>query len=247
MNRKISSLANMINECNNIVFFGGAGVSTESGVRDYRSKNGLYETVKEYGVPPEKILSRSFFDQSPEIFYDFYRKYFMIDTEPNPTHKALSELEKRGKLKAVVTQNIDGLHQKAGSKTVIELHGTSSLFICSPCKSVHPSEKFTEMIKNGDIPKCPDCGAVMRPKVVLYEEPLYPGVGDSAIDYISNADMLIVGGTSLAVYPAASFLEFFGGKYVVVINKSETTLDMKADLVINDSIGKVFADVMKEL
>lgn len=247
MKNSTDLLANMISECNNIVFFGGAGVSTESGVRDYRSHDGLYNTVKEYGVPPEVILSRSFFFQNPEIFYDFYRKYFIADAEPNDAHIVLAQMEKAGKLRAVITQNIDGLHQKAGSKNVIELHGTASKFSCPSCHKSAPGDDVLSEIKDGKVPVCKLCGAIMKPKVVLYEEPLYDGIAESAISHISAADMLIVGGTSLAVYPAASFIEYFGGKYIVVINKSETTLDTRADLVINDSIGKVFADAIKHV
>ena len=240
-------LAKMIEECENIVFFGGAGVSTESGVKDYRSSDGLYNTVKDYGVSPEVILSHSFFFEKPDIFYDFYRKYFIANVEPNKAHKALSELEKMGKLKAVITQNIDGLHQLAGSEDVIELHGTAKEFYCSQCGKMSDNEKRIGEIKAGKIPKCEHCGGIMKPKVVLYEEPLYEGVAEKAVSYIENADMLIVGGTSLAVYPAASFVRYFGGRYTVIINKSETGYDDKANLVIRNNIGEVFDAVMKEL
>lgn len=243
----IKQFANMINECNNIVFFGGAGVSTESGVKDYRSQDGLYNTVKEYGVPPEEILSHSFFFQHPETFYDFYRKYFIIEVEPNNAHKALAKLETVGKIKAVITQNIDGLHQKAGSKNVIELHGTAGEFNCGACGKSEDAEKVIEEIKNGMVPKCKHCCGLMKPKVVLYGENLYDGVAESAIESIANADMLIVGGTSLAVYPAASFVRYFRGKYIVMINKSETEYDNNADLVIREKIGKVFAETMKSI
>lgn len=241
---KINKFAQMIDECQNIVFFGGAGVSTESGVKDYRSRDGLYNTVKDYGVSPEVILSKSFFFKNPEIFYDFYRKYFIISVQPNNAHKALAKLEQADKLKAVITQNIDGLHQKAGSKNVIELHGTAKKFYCPACyKDVIDSDALEE-IKKGGLPKCRHCGGILKPKVVLYEEPLYDGVTEAAIKYISEADMLIVGGTSLAVYPAASFVEFFRGKYIVMINKSETMFDGNADLVFKESIGKVFKEVL---
>lgn len=244
---EFSKLAQMIRECDNIVFFGGAGVSTESGVKDYRSSNGLYNTVKDYGVSPEVILSHSFFFQKPDIFYDFYRKYFIQDVKPNMAHKALAELEKMGKLKAVITQNIDGLHQKAGSKNVIELHGTAKEFYCSQCNKKSDNVKVIETIKDGKIPQCDSCGGIMKPKVVLYEEPLYEGIAKKAVSYIEQADMLIVGGTSLAVYPAASFVRFFSGKYIVIINKSETGYDCNANLVIRENIGEVFNAVMKEL
>lgn len=244
---QIKQFEKMIEECKNIVFFGGAGVSTESGVKDYRSKDGLYNTVKEYGVPPEEILSHHFFFEHTDIFYDFYRRYFIIDAEPNNAHKALAELEKTGKLKVVITQNIDGLHQMAGSKNVIELHGTASEFYCSKCKVEGNAKEIITEIKGVNIPKCTSCGGVMKPKVVLYEEPLYDGVAESAVEYVSNADMLIVGGTSLAVYPAASFVRCFRGKYIVIINKSETDYDGNADLVIRENIGEVFEKVMKEI
>lgn len=239
--------ADMIKECNNIVFFGGAGVSTESGVKDYRSRDGLYNTVKEYGVSPEEILSHSFFFQHPETFYDFYRKYFVIDVEPNNAHKALAELEEMGKLKAVITQNIDGLHQKAGSKNVIELHGTASEFNCGACGKEADSKEVLSIIKNGQVPKCKHCCGLLKPKVVLYGENLYDGVAESAIDYVSKADMLIVGGTSLAVYPAATFVRYFRGKYVIMINKSETEYDSNVDLIIRENIGEVFEKIMKEI
>lgn len=245
MVNKIEKLSHMINECKNIVFFGGAGVSTESGVKDYRSTDGLYNTVKEYGVAPEVILSRSFFFDNTEVFYDFYRKYFVADVVPNMAHKALAELEKYGKLKAVITQNIDSLHQKAGSTNVIELHGNAGKFECPACMHIPSSDAVTKDIKKGILPRCEVCNTVIKPKVVLYEEPLYPGITEKSIEYIQNADMLIVGGTSLAVYPAASFVEYFSGKYIVIINKSETSFDKNADLIINDSIGKVMEEVMK--
>lgn len=236
----------MIRECNNIVFFGGAGVSTESGVKDYRSNDGLYNTVKEYGVTPEEILSHSFFFQHPEIFYDFYRKYFIINVEPNNAHKALAELETVGKIKAVITQNIDGLHQKAGSKNVIELHGTAGEFYCASCGKKGATEVVFSEIKNKNLPRC-ECSGIMKPKVVLYGESLYEGVPEKAIHHIEIADMLIIGGTSLAVYPAASFVRYFRGKYIVMINNSETEYDDNADLVIRENIGEVFRKVMEEL
>ena len=212
----IDKFAEMIKECSSIVLFGGAGVSTESGVKDYRSKDGLYNTVKEYGVPPEVILSHDFFFRDTETFYDFYRKYFIIEVEPNNAHYAISKLENMGKLKAVITQNIDGLHQRAGSKNVIELHGTAEEFYCVSCCKKGNTDKVLSEIKGKNVPKC-ECGSIMKPKVVLYGESLYEGVAESAVHYIENADMLIVGGTSLAVYPAASFVRYFRGKYIVMI------------------------------
>ncbi len=243
----IKQFADMIKESDNIVFFGGAGVSTESGVKDYRSKDGLYNTVQEYGVSPETILSHTFFFEKTNMFYDFYKKYFIINTEPNNAHKALAKLEEIGKLKAVITQNIDGLHQRAGSKNVIELHGTANEFYCSKCLKSGNAADILDKIKNSEIPKCSYCGGIMKPKVVLYEEQLYDGVAEAAVKYISDADMLIVGGTSLAVYPAASFVRYFNGKYIVIINKSETGYDNNADLVIRENIGEVFEKVMREL
>ena len=247
INMDIKRFAQMIQECDNIVFFGGAGVSTESGVKDYRSEDGLYNTVKEYGVSPEEILSHSFFFQHPDVFYDFYRKYFIADVEPNKAHRALAELEEKGKLKAVITQNIDGLHQKAGSKNVIELHGTASQFSCGACGKETDNREVIEVIKSGKIPKCKHCNGLMKPKVVLYEEPLYDGVAERAVESIVGADMLIVGGTSLAVYPAASFVRYFSGKYIVMINKSETEYDNRADIIIRENIGEVFGKIMKIL
>ncbi len=243
----IDKFADMINECSNIVFFGGAGVSTESGVKDYRSEDGLYNTVKEYGVTPETILSIEFFESHPDIFYDFYRKYFTSEAEPNKAHKALAQLEEMGKLKAVITQNIDNLHQKAGSQNVIELHGTTKKFYCHTCnKALNTNEVMAE-IKAEKVPKCKYCTGTAKPKVVLYGEMLYDGVAEAAIEHISNADMLIVGGTSLAVYPAASFVRYFDGKYIVIINKSATDFDNNADIVFRESIGTVFDEAMKRV
>ena len=243
----IEKFTAMIKECNNIVFFGGAGVSTESGAKDYRSKDGLYNTVNDYGVPPEDILSHDFFFQNTEAFYDFYRKYFIIDAEPNAAHKALGKLEAMGKLKAVITQNIDGLHQRGGSKNVIELHGTASEFFCASCGISADAAEVVRTIKSGEVPHCKHCDGIMRPKVVLYGERLFEGVADAAVDAIDNADMLIVGGTSLAVSPAATFVRYFRGKYIVIINNMETKYDSNADLIIRENIGEVFAKVMKEI
>ena len=239
--------AEMIKESNNIVFFGGAGVSTESGVKDYRSEDGLYNTVKDYGAPPENILSRTFLSRNPQVFYAFFRKYFTIDVEPNNAHKALCELEKRGKLSAVITQNVDGLHQKAGSNNVIELHGTANEFYCFSCGKKPDNKEVLKLIKEGYLPRCKSCGVLLKPNVVLYEESLKADVIEKAIDTISNADMLIIGGTSLVVEPAASFVRYFEGKYTVMINTTETEYDGNADLIIRDKIGEVFEKVMKEL
>lgn len=237
---KIARFAQLIRESKNTVFFGGAGVSTESGMKDYRSEDGLYNTVKQYKVSPETILSRSFFTAHPDIFYDFYYNYFLKNAaEPNRAHFALAELEKAGKLKAIVTQNIDGLHQRAGSKNVIELHGTVLKNHCPGCKAEMSYEQLKAF--RGKVPICGRCGEVIKPDVVLYEEPLSERVIESAIDAISSADLLIIGGTSLAVYPAAGFLRYFAGGNVVLINRDETPFDNKAALVFRESIGEVLS------
>ncbi len=244
--KMIQQFAEMIKGSNNIIFFGGAGVSTESGMKDYRSEDGLYNTVKQYGVSPETILSHTFFYKHPDVFYDFYYNFFLnTEAEPNRAHKALAELEKMGKLKAIVTQNIDGLHQRAGSKNVIELHGTVLSHHCPTCNAFMDYE--TVKSYKGKIPRCEKCNAVMKPDVVLYEEPLNENVTFSAVDAIANADMLIIGGTSLAVYPAASFLRYFKGSNIVLINRDETQYDNMATLVFRDSIGEVLSETVKEL
>ena len=243
---KKTALVQLIRDSDNIVFFGGAGVSTESGVKDYRSEDGLYNTVKKYKVSPETILSRSFFFAHPDVFYDFYYNYFLnTSAEPNRAHFALAELEKRGKLKAVITQNIDGLHQRAGSKNVIELHGTTTEHYCSACKSYMPVEKIKAL--RGQIPRCETCGAIVKPAVVLYEEPLNERVIEAAVNAIASADLLIIGGTSLAVYPAAGFIRYFGGGSIVLINRDETPYDSRAALVFRDSIGEVLSETVNRL
>ena len=243
---KILRFAQLIKDSKNIVFFGGAGVSTESGMKDYRSEDGLYNTVKQYKVFPETILSRSFFGQQPDVFYDFYYNYFLNTTaEPNRAHHALVELEKMGKLKAVITQNVDGLHQRAGSENVIELHGTILKHYCPTCKTVMPNEQVKAL--GGQIPRCEKCRHVVRPDVVLYEEPLNEQVIESAVDAISSADLLIIGGTSLAVYPAANFLRYFTDENIVLINRDETQIDGRATLVFRESIGEVLTETVKKL
>lgn len=245
-NSKINKFAELIRKSDNIVFFGGAGVSTESGMKDYRSEDGLYNTVKKYNVSPETILSHSFFEKHPDVFYDFYYNYFLNTTaEPNRAHIALAELEKAGKLKAVVTQNIDGLHQRAGSKNVIELHGTTLKHYCTACKAVTPNEQVKSLC--GQIPKCEKCHGIVRPDVVLYEEPLNESVIEAATDAFSSADMLIIGGTSLAVYPAANFIKYFMGESIVLINRDETQYDSMATLVFRESIGEVLESVLLSL
>lgn len=245
-NSKINKFAELIRQSDNIVFFGGAGVSTESGMKDYRSEDGLYNTVKKYKVSPETILSHSFFETHPDVFYDFYYNYFLnTAAEPNRAHLALAELERQGKLKAVVTQNIDGLHQRAGSRNVIELHGTTLKHYCTACKALMPNEQVKAL--RGQIPRCEKCNHIVRPDVVLYEEPLNQSVIEEAIDAISSADMLIIGGTSLAVYPAANFIRYFNGENIVLINRDETQYDSKATLVFRESIGEVLESVLLSL
>ncbi|MDY3773512.1 MAG: NAD-dependent protein deacylase [Eubacterium sp.] len=232
---EMEQLQNWIEESDNIVFFGGAGVSTESNIPDFRSVDGLYN--QQYDFPPETILSHSFFLRNTEEFFRFYRnKMIFPDAEPNKAHLALAQLEKEGKLKAVITQNIDGLHQKAGSQEVIELHGSVLRNYCMKCRKFY---NLKDIISQEGIPKC-SCGGTIKPDVVLYEEGLDSYLLEKAIHYIQNADILIIGGTSLAVYPAAGLIDYYHGNKLVLINKSKTARDAHANLVINDSIGKVF-------
>ena len=240
---KIKEFHKIIENSNNIVFFGGAGVSTESGIPDFRSKDGLYN--QKYKYPPETMLSHSFFVQETEEFYKFYiDKLNALKFEPNITHIKLAELEKQGKLKAVVTQNIDGLHQKAGSKTVYELHGSIYRNYCTKCHKFYgPEPIFNRELtidENSYTPICSDCGGVIKPDVVLYEEGLDDNTVNGAIMAIANCDTLIVAGTSLTVYPASGLIRYFRGKHLVLINRDPTPYDNMADLVINDSLGKVF-------
>lgn len=234
----LKALQKIIDESRNIVFFGGAGVSTESGIPDFRSADGLYS--QKYDVPPETILSRSYFDRNTEKFYDFYRdKMLCLSAEPNPAHYKLAELEKYGKLSAVVTQNIDGLHQAAGSKNVLELHGSVHRNYCRKCGKLYDAQ----YIKNSaGVPMC-SCGGQIKPDVVLYEEGLDSSTMQAAIRAISQAEVLIIGGTSLAVYPAAGLIDYYRGNKLVLINKSATPLDSRADLVIQAPIGEVFSAV----
>ena len=238
MDDKIRTLKKWIEESSNIVFFGGAGVSTESGIPDFRSVDGLYSQKYEY--PPETILSHSFFTAKPDAFYRFYHDKMIIrDVKPNRTHTRLSELEQEGKLKAVITQNIDGLHQLAGSKKVLELHGSIHRNYCMHCGRRYGYEVVSEI---SGVPRC-DCGGIIRPDVVLYEEGLDADVMSDAVHFIRHADVLIVGGTSLVVYPAAGMLEYYRGNKLVLINKGATGYDTRADLLISDNIGEVFAQV----
>lgn len=238
MNSSIDRFRAMVAASDNIVFFGGAGVSTESGIPDFRSVDGLYNQKWKYS--PETILSRTFFDRNPEEFFRFYREKLVVENvKPNRAHLRLAELEREGKLRAVVTQNIDGLHQAAGSKNVLELHGSTLRAYCSRCKKKYDPD----VINHGTgVPRC-SCGGVIRPDIVLYEEPLDDAVVSSAIRYISNADVLIVGGTSLNVYPAAGLINYYRGNKLVLVNLSETPYDSYADLVIHEKIGEVFAQI----
>ena len=248
----------MVADSHSIVFFGGAGVSTESGIPDFRSVDGLYN--QKYDYPPETILSHTFFVKRPSEFYRFYRDKILIDgVEPNITHTKLAELERAGKLKAVITQNIDGLHQKAGSKEVYEIHGTVAKNHCTGCRRFFTGDEVKELIDRSletgadddpgkaglerYLPLCPDCGAIIKPDVVLYEEGLDDYTWNRSVDYIQQADMLIVGGTSLVVYPAAGLVNYYRGKRLVLINKSTTAYDSEADLCLHMGLGEVFSQL----
>lgn len=236
MDVKIAKLNEMVLHSDNIVFFGGAGVSTESGIPDFRSTGGLYSQTYKY--PPEMIVSHTFYEECPEEFFDFYKKRMLfMDAQPNEAHKKLAQLEKAGKLKAVITQNIDGLHQAAGSKNVLELHGSVLRNYCESCGKSFPVKYIMEA---EGVPHCDTCGGRVKPDVVLYEENLDMDVMEAAVNYISRADMLIIGGTSLVVYPAAGLLRYYQGQKLVLVNKSNTSYDSRADLVINENIGEVF-------
>lgn len=232
------TLQEIIDNGRRIVFFGGAGVSTESGIPDFRSEDGLYS--QKYKYPPEQIVSHTFFVKYPEEFFEFYRDRMIFpDAKPNAAHLKLAELERAGKLSAVITQNIDGLHQAAGSVNVIELHGSVHRNYCESCGKFYPLSAVTE---SAGIPKC-GCGGRIKPDVVLYEESLKSEDIENAVAEISSADVLIIGGTSLAVYPAAGLVRYFQGSHIAVINKSGIAADKTADLVINDSIGKVLSEI----
>lgn len=241
-----NELKEIISSSNNIVFFGGAGTSTESNIPDFRSQEGLYQSKNSYSYPPEVMLSHDFFKNHTEEFYGFYKtKMIYINARPNPAHKALVELEKMGKLRAVITQNIDGLHQMAGSKNVLELHGSIHRNYCMECGE---SYNLEYIIKNDDlIPKCEKCRGIVKPDVVLYGEQLNDITISRAVKFIENAEVLIIGGTSLAVYPAASLIDYYLGSKLVLINKSVTLSDRKANLVIHDSIGDVLKEIVGEL
>ncbi len=232
-------LQQMIDECSRIVFFGGAGVSTESGIPDFRSADGLYN--QHYKYPPETIISHSFYMRDREEFYRFYKDRMIFPAaKPNAAHLKLAELERAGKLSCVITQNIDGLHTAAGSKEVVELHGSVHRNFCESCGKAYT---LSHIMESDGVPKC-SCGGYVKPDVVLYEEQLKDEDITRAVDEISKADMLIIGGTSLAVYPAAGLIRYFRGKYLVIINKSPTSADESADLVISDSIGTALGDIV---
>lgn len=237
---KISQLQEIITNSDNIVFFGGAGVSTESGIPDFRSESGIFKSLEKYGDTPENLVSHSYYIDHTEEFFEYYKENLIFeDATPNPAHLKLAELEKTGKIKAVITQNIDGLHQKAGSENVLELHGSVHRNYCQICGKEYDLKYILE---SDGIPKC-ECGGIIKPDVVLYEEPLNNSILSLSIDYIQNAETLIIGGTSLVVYPAAGLINYFSGKNLILINKSETPYDNLATLVINDAIGEVFSQI----
>lgn len=237
---KIQQLQEIIDTSDNIVFFGGAGVSTESGIPDFRSESGIFKSLEKYGDRPENLISHSYYLDHTEEFFEYYKDTLVFsDAKPNAAHLKLAELEKAGKLKAVITQNIDGLHQKAGSKEVLELHGSIHRNYCQICNR---SYDLNYILKSDGIPRC-ECGGIIKPDVVLYEEPLNNAVLNFSVDYISQAETLIIGGTSLVVYPAAGLINYFNGKNLVLINKSETPYDNIASLVINDAIGETLSQI----
>jgi NAD-dependent deacetylase len=245
MDKNIEQLAQIIRDSNNIVFFGGAGVSTASNIPDFRSSKGLFNEKLNRSFTPEQLVSHTFFMRYPEDFYEFYKdKLVYPEAKPNKCHIVLAELESMGKLKAVVTQNIDGLHQMAGSKTVYELHGSVHRNYCMKCHAFYDADYILNSKK---IPICKKCGGVVKPDVVLYEEGLDQEVISKSIQAISKADTLIIGGTSLVVYPAAGLINYFNGKNLILINKSATSADKKANLVVSEDIAEVFDKVMKEI
>lgn len=246
MNEDIKKLKEIIENSKKIVFFGGAGVSTESNIPDFRSEEGLYNAQQQYGMSPEYMLSHSYFIDNPEGFYDYYKHNLVYENaKPNKAHYALAKLEQEGKLIAVVTQNVDGLHQKARSKTVYELHGSAARNYCMDCRKAFDMDYIMDPANcDGYVPKCDKCGGIVKPDVVLYEEALDESQIMGAVNAISQADTLIVGGTSLVVYPAAGLIRYFNGKNLVLINKSSTQYDSIANLVISDSIGKVLGEAV---
>ena len=239
MTDTILQLKKLVDESDNIVFFGGAGVSTESGIKDFRSVDGLYRQKFKY--PPETILSHSFYESHTEEFYEFYRtKMLAPDAQPNAAHKKLAQWEQEGKLKAVITQNIDGLHQKAGSRQVLELHGSVLRNYCEKCGAFYGLDTI---LSTTGVPRCPACGGDIKPDVVLYEESLDQDVLAKAVHYIRQADLMIIGGTSMVVYPAAGLVQYFRGRHLVVVNKGQTGSGVGADLTIDGPIGEIFAQL----
>lgn len=239
---KIAQLQEMIDQSQSIVFFGGAGVSTESNIPDFRSSDGVYSVQVGRHLTAEQLVSHTMFERYPEDFFDFYKKYLLYpDAKPNAAHRYLARLEETGKLKAVVTQNIDSLHEMAGSKKVLKLHGSADRNYCTGCQRFYDLEAFLAL--EGSVPHCLDCGKVVKPDVTLYEEPLDMEVFSQAAQAIQAADLLIIGGTSLVVYPAASLIQYFQGKNLVVINKTSIPQDKQADLVIEGKIGEVFSQL----
>ncbi len=245
MTKETEQLVKIVKESNNIVFFGGAGVSTESGIPDFRSENGLYTTGQGEKYSPEQLLSHSFFMRHTFDFFRYYKNHMIYrDARPNKAHFALAKLEKLGKLSAVITQNIDSLHQMAGSQTVYELHGSSYRNYCMKCRKSYGLDEIMDM---DTVPICLDCGGVIKPDVVLYEEQLNQAVLQKAVDAIAKSDTMIVGGTSLVVWPAASLIEYFNEDNLILINKSETNYDTRASFVIHDSIGEVLDTVIQNI
>ena len=246
MEKKINDLIEIIKNSDNIVFFGGAGCSTESNIPDFRSSNGIFNKKLNRNVSPEEAVSYTYFYRHTKEFFEFYKENLIYkEAKPNKAHLALAKLEEMGKLKGVITQNIDGLHQMGGSKKVLELHGSVHRNYCRSCKEFYDLDSFLAL--EGDIPTCTKCGTVVKPDVVLYEEGLDENIINESVRLISSCDTLIVGGTSLVVYPAAGFLRFFKGKNLILINKSETSYDSEASLIINDSIGEVLDKVVNNL
>jgi len=237
---KIQQLQEIINASDNIVFFGGAGVSTESGIPDFRSESGIFKSLEKYGDTPENLVSHTYYRKHTEEFFNYYKDNLVFkDAEPNPAHFKLAELEEAEKLRAVITQNVDGLHQKAGSRNVLELHGSVHRNYCQICEKEY---ELDYILKSDGIPRC-ECGGIVKPDVVLYEEPLKNHILNLSVDYIQNAETLIIGGTSLVVYPAAGLINYFNGKNLVLINKSETPYDNLATLVINEPIGETLSQI----
>lgn len=239
----VEQLRQWVRDCapGRMVFFGGAGVSTESGIPDFRSPNGLY--AQKYPYPPETMVSRSFFDAHPREFFDFYcERMLALDAQPNPAHLKLAELEREGVLSAVITQNIDGLHQKAGSHNVLELHGSTLRNFCMGCNAPFSAEELLKLRAESPdgVPRCPKCDSIVKPDVVLYEEPLSESIMTAAIRAIAQADLLVIAGTSLAVYPAAGLIDYFSGNHLVIVNRTPTPRDAQADLCIAANVGEVF-------